>query len=174
MFLYFIVILFLTLSGFIYRINGFPVIKNRVSHHYQRWKRLNSLVSVTENNNLRIAWYSAQILFKALYITFLQYMNTTIKRIDAKTYELTYVVNGSLYKMLIVPKRGPKPIIMVYNENEEDVTDEVLTYMGPQYDWHHSKISPKFFGYQSLTFELADGTEHTYDGTSHVDHEKIN
>jgi hypothetical protein len=31
--------------------------------------------------------------------------------------------------------------------------------MGPQYDWHYREFAPRFFGYKSLTFELADGTE---------------
>jgi hypothetical protein len=35
--------------------------------------------------------------------------------------------------------------------------------MGPQYDWHGNTFTPEFFGYSSLTFELGNGTEYTYE-----------
>jgi hypothetical protein len=42
------------------------------------------------------------------------------------------------------------------------VTDIVLPYMGPNYDWHKVPIDPSFFNNTAfLTFEMADGTEQT-------------
>jgi len=89
-------------------------------------------------------------------------MNSSVRHIDNKKSELTYVINGRIYKMIIIRKRGPSPILQISNNFEIDVTDQILPYMGPQYDWHGNKFTPEFFGYSSLTFELGNGTEYTY------------
>ena len=160
-------ILFLT---FLYRIEeGHLVLKDTVVTKYRRWRRLNQLVSINERNNVRTVWISFKIVMYTLYIAFLQYMNTSVRKLNHKTYEVTYVINGRIYKMMVVPKRGPLPVLQISNDLEIDVTEHVLPYMGPRYDWHGSRLAPRFFGYNSLTFELSDGTEHTYEGNNHID-----
>ena len=154
----------------LYRSQAHLIIKNVAVIKYNKWKRLNTLVSSTENNNIRIAFISFKMVLRAFYIGFIQYMNNSVRQIDNKTYELTYVINGKIYKMIVTPKKGPAPILQISNDLENDVTDHVLPYMGPQYDWHGSRFNPEFFTYRSLTFELADGTEHTYEGNNDVDY----
>ena len=152
-------ILFLT---FLYRIESHLIIKETIVNKYTRWRKLNQIVSTTETNNARIAWVSFKIVMYTLYIAFLQYANKTVRKIDKKNYELTYVINGKLYKMIVTPKFGPSPVLQISNDLENDVTEQVLPYMGPLYDWNGHKFSPQFFGYKSLTFEFSDGTERTY------------
>ena len=151
------------LLSFFYHIEYHLVIKQTFIKKYKKIKQIKNLISLTETNNIRILWISFRLIFHTFYILFLQYMNNSIRKIDRKTYELTYVLNGKLYKMIILPKRGPVPILQISNDKHEDVTDVVLPYMGPCYDWYGAKrLPPNFFGYSSLTFELSDGTEHTY------------
>jgi hypothetical protein len=159
-------ILFLT---FLYRIESHLIIKETIVNKYTRWRTLNQIVSTTERNNLRIAWVSFKIVMYTLYIAFLQYANKSVRKIDRKNYELTYVINGRLYKMIITPKLGPSPVLQISNDMEIDVTDHILPYMGPNYDWNGHKFSPQFFGYKSLTFELSDGTEHTYLNNTYIE-----
>ena len=144
------------------------ILKKTLTRHYERWQSLNDLVATTETDQVRIVKISLQMVIQAWYIAFLQYMNTAVRKIDRKTYEVTYVVDGKMYKMLVKPKRGPAPILQVSDDDENDVTDQILPYMGPQYDWHGHKFTPEFFGHKSLTFELMDGSEHTYEETTHV------
>ena len=140
------------------------VIKNVVMKKFKKFKKLNSLVATSETENFKIIYVSLKLIAKASYISFIQYMNNSVTPIQGgKSYEITYVINGKMYKLIVTPTRGPAPIMQISNDNGEDVTDIVLPYMGPQYDWHYREFAPKFFGYKSLTFELADGSEQTYE-----------
>ncbi len=170
MFTYITLVFGLLLTGFVYRLETHLIVKESVTSRYNRWKNLNQLVSTTESSKMRIFCISMQMILQTLYIAFLQYMNTTVRKLDRKTYEVRYVIDGKIYNMIVKPTRGPAPVLQISNDKQNDVTDQVLPYMGPQYDWHHTRISPEFFGHNSLTFELMDGTEHTYNGDSHVDY----
>lgn len=176
MFTYIALVFGLLLMAFMYRLESHLIMKKAVTIRYNRWKNLNQLVATTESSKMRIFIISMQMILQTLYIAFLQYMNTTVRKLDRKTYEVSYVIDGKLYRMVVRPTRGPAPVLQISNDKQNDVTDQVLPYMGPQYDWHHTHISPEFFGHKSLTFELMDGTEHTYEGDSHVDysHKKSN
>jgi hypothetical protein len=169
MFPYILLAIGISFITFLYRMEAHLVLKDTAVIKYRRWRRLNQLVSTTERNNVRIAWISFKMVMYTLYITFLQYMNTSVRKLDRKTYEVTYVINGRLYKMIVVPKRGPIPVLQISNDRENDVTDYVLPYMGPQYNWHGSRLTPQFFGYHSLTFELGDGTDRIYEGNNQID-----
>ncbi len=170
MFPYIFLVIGILFTSFLYRIEAHLVLKDVAVTKYRRWRSLNQLVSTTERNNVRIVWISFKMVMHTMYIAFLQYMNTSVYKLDRKTFELSYVINGKLYKMVVIQKRGPTPVLQVSNDLQTDVTDQVLPYMGPQHDWHGTRFSPEFFGHQSLTFELSDGTEHTYEGEAHVDY----
>ena len=170
MFPYILLTIGILFLSFLYRIEAHLVLGDAAVTKYRRWRSLNQLVSTTEKNNVRIVWISFKMVMHTLYIAFLQYTNSSVRKLDRKTYELTYVINGKMYKMIVIPKRGPAPVLQISNNEEIDVTDQVLPYMGPRYDWHGTRLAPQFFGHQSLTFELGDGTEHTYEGNNHVEY----
>jgi hypothetical protein len=111
---------------------------------------------------------TVMVLLEAIYITLIQKLNKSVKKIDRTTFELTYVINGKLYRMRVRPKRGPSPVMQISNEEQIDVTDQVLPYMGPSYDWHKNTFSPNCFGHQTLVFEFSDGSETTFEEKSTV------
>ena len=148
--------------SFVYYIDGISIAKEVIAPKYKRWCNLNKLVSSTESSAWRIIWISMKLIIFSLYISFLQKINKTVKQIDRKTYEISYVINGTLYKLISQVRFGPIPILQIIDDEENDITENVLPYMGPAYNWHGSKISPDFFGHKTLTFELSDGTEYTY------------
>lgn len=150
------------------KFDGFKVIKNT----YSRWKNLNGLVSTRHKDSMSIAWISVQMIIQACYINFIQYMNSTIVRLKPGVYEITYVINGRMYKMIVKPQKGPSPVLQISNDLQEDITDKVLPYMGPKYDWHGDAFTPKFFDCETLVFELSDGTEHTFERETHVNVEQ--
>lgn len=147
------------------------VIKEAVCDKYRRWQKLNGLVSSTQKTNLMIAWISLQLIWNTMYISFLQYMNTTVRQIGKNVFEVKYVINGKIYKMIVSPTRGPAKVLQVSNENKEDITNLVVPYMGPKYDWHGQTFKPEFFGCKSLVFELYDGSEHVYTDTIEMKNE---
>ena len=150
------------LIGFFLRLDGHNILKEKIKDNYDKWSSLNNLVSTKNKGKIRVVWISIKLLFQALYISFLQYMNNSLVRIDKNTYELTYVVSGKVFKNRFKIKRGPKPILLVSDENEEDVTDVVLPYFGPENNWHGNQLTPEKLGFDSLTFELSDGNGKTY------------
>jgi hypothetical protein len=168
MFTYLISGFFMLWAFLMYKIQAHLIICDAVTVRYRKWKKLNNLVAMTEKNNRVVIWTSLKMLLHAMYISFLQYMNNTVRRIDNKTYEVTYVIDGKMYKMIVKPKRGPTPVLQVSNEEQLDVTNTIIPYMGPEYNWHRVKLSPQFFGYKSLTFELMDGSEQTYEEKSEL------
>lgn len=116
----------------------------------------------------KISYIGINTTCKFFYILLLQYMNNTVKKIDKNTYEITYIINGNTYKMIVVPKKGPSPILQICDHNLNDVTDEILPYLGPERNWHGNKIKLDFFNKESLTFELADGSTKTFTLDKHL------
>ena len=151
-----------------WRAEAHLVIKDAVAKKIRRFRSLNELVATTESNKMKIIWISLSLIIRAIYISLIQYINNSVRHLDNKTSELTYVINGKMYKMIVLPKRGPAQVLQISNDLENDVTNQILPYMGPQYDWHGNTFTPEFFGFKSLTFELGDGSEYTYKATDHL------
>lgn len=150
------------MSGFAY-LDGPRIVYNEVTSKYKKWKKLNALVAISNKNKLKIILISLKMILQVLYLSFLQYMNSSIRKINRNTYEISYVVSGKMYKMLVTPKRGPAPVLQVSDSGDNDVTSEILQYMGPSYNWHGNTVTPKFLGYNTLTFQLSNGEEITFE-----------
>jgi len=154
------IILFFMLVGF-FSLDTHIIIKNEIVSKYNRWKRLNSLVSTSNKNKLSIIIISLKLIFQAIWLSFLQSTNKTVKKINKNKYELTYVVEGKVYKLIVNVTRGPSPVLQIIDNLNNDVSSEITPFLGPNYNWHNTQFTPDFFGYSSLTFELSDGTEYT-------------
>ena len=104
---------------------------------------------------------SVKLICQFIYICIYQYLNKTVKLIEKDTYEVKYIISGQEYKMIVKPRRGPKPILQIIGDGTDDITDKILPYVGPNYNWHGTNIKPKFFGFDTLTFEYSDGKSQT-------------
>lgn len=156
------------MGGFGY-LDGPRIVYNGVTSAYGKWKKLNNLVAISNKNKLKIILISLKMIIQVLYLSFIQYMNSSIRQINRNTYEISYVVRGKMYKMLLAPKRGPAPVLQVIDSGNNDVTTEIMGYMGPSYDWHGTTLTPKMLGYNTLTFELANGNEKSFDENAILD-----
>jgi hypothetical protein len=150
------------------KIKAFPIIKTSITSKYNRWKNLNSLVSTRYSNTFKIVCISIKMIAKSCYISFIQYINSSVTKIGPNSYELSYIINGKLYKMVVKTQRGPIPVIQVSNDKQDDITDKILPYMGPKYNWHGNVFTPEFFGCDLLIFEMSDGTEHAFDKDTYI------
>lgn len=158
MFIYLGYLLTLSALYLFIRVEGHKVVGSQLSLRYQRWRSLNSLVSTQHKTAWAVFYHSLILLCNVLYKSFLQYMNTTVVKIGRNKFKVTYVVSGKMYTMLVTPIRGPPPILQIINDNAEDVTDDVLPYMGPRYDWHGSDFDfSTTFNSTELTFNLDSG-----------------
>lgn len=159
---YFLLMFFgLLFLWFMHILQTHLIIKNEISTRYNKWKRLNSLVSTRQKTRLAIITVSLKLIFQAIWISFLQATNKTVRKLNKNKYEITYIVEGKLYKLVVNVTRGPSPVLQVINNTNDDVTSEIVPYLGPTYNWHNTAFTPEFFGYENLSFELADGTEYS-------------
>lgn len=165
----FITISTLVLSYFLYKIDALNIIGNTVSRKYKKWKKINDLVASKHTSIFDIYRVSLQMILQVMYASTVQYLLNNIKKLDKHTYQVDYVINGKLYKMIVIPKKGPCPILQIRNENEEDLTDYILPYYGPNYDWHSIKIIPQFFRCKQLIFEMDDGFQKEFGTLDYID-----
>lgn len=144
------------------KFDGHSYVMNQAAIKYRKWNSLNNLISMKHQNYITVIYYSIKLLYQALYISLCQWLNSYLVKQDKNTYLLTYNINGKVYKNLIKIKRGPSPILQISNENTEDVTSSILSYLGPSRNWHGNQYTPNILGYKTLVFECDDGDEKIY------------
>jgi len=81
-----------------------------------------------------------------------------VTRINDGEYVISYSVNNQVYKFLTRTSKGPRRVIQILNDRDMDVTDEVLPYLGPRYDWHGQVYTADNFASQFLVFHMDDCT----------------
>lgn len=148
-----------SIIGTFFYFDGLNIVKNNYQLKVEKWRKLNALVETKYKGYFTILRISICMITKALWINILQYCNSSITKLDKKTYELSYVLNGNLYKILIINKTGPRKVLLVSDETQTDMSYVVTPYLGPKEDFHGYYMTPKFFNKKELIFELSNGQE---------------
>lgn len=151
-----------SIIGIFFYLDGPNIVKNNYQLKLEKWRKLNKLVGTKYNGYFTILRISICMIIKALWINIIQYCNSSITKIDKKNYELSYVLNGKLYKILIENKTGPRKVLLVSDERQTDISYLVIPYLGPKEDFHSHTITPKFFNRKELIFELSNGEERIF------------
>ena len=63
-----------------------------------------------------------------------------VQKIGKNLYEVEYKIKGKQYKMMVSPKRGPPKIVSIFDKDGNDITDCIMPYLGPNYDWSHHRL----------------------------------
>lgn len=130
----------------------------------QLYKYISIYNKKSENKSVITRLYTTfNIIYTVAKVYICQLFNGNVKKLDSKTFEISYVIHGHLYKMIAVPKRGPNNYVLITNEDGVDVSDTIVPYMGPRYDFHRHPFTPRFFGYKSLVFHSVNGDESNFD-----------
>ena len=109
------------------------------------------------------------MIFEHLYLTIFQILNKSIVKISKNTYELTYMLNDNTYKILIKTNIGPQPkIIQALDENDNDITENLRFYFGPTGTFHGIKYTPRDFSIKTLTLNMSDTRELTFDQNDEI------
>jgi hypothetical protein len=145
-----------------YKIDAYNVLKEYLIIKKEKLNRLYNLVATRHTSSVIITFISIEMLVQAFYQSLVQYLDNSITKVGKNKYELKYVINGKLYKKIITPERGPLPVIFITNETNEDVTEQILPYIGPNNDFHNEKFYPSFFGYKKLIFEMLNGESRVF------------
>ena len=89
-------------------------------------------------------------------------MNNTVIQVEGNKYIITYIIKGKTYKMTVKLTRGPRKVLLVYDEKRDDISDIVFPYLGPEENWHGDIYTPKFFNKNEIVFELSNGEERLF------------
>lgn len=142
---------------------GFYVAKKETVHKKaKKIRNLFHLVKTQHKNIVSIVWVMLVLITKTFYVWLCQSLNGTFRQVNKNTFEVTYVVGGVMYKMLVKAKRGPRKIVCCVDDDLNDFTDTLNAYYGPNEDFHGHAFTPDFFHKHSLTFSLSNGDEKTF------------
>ena len=112
--------------------------------------------------NFKFLGICVKIFLRIIYISILQKFSKNLNKIKKNTYELSYSVNGKFFKYRFKLEKGPSKVLQIIDNNNNDVTLKIFPYLGPQYDFHQHKYTPKDFNYSELSFNLFNGKELTF------------
>ncbi len=107
-------------------------------------------------NKASLWWTYTKLAFAVLY-GFIRYKwnerfnkDKTVKLINRNQVEIAYTFRDQEYRIRSRVKRGAKmPITILAGDN--DVTNELLPYVGPGEDFHGITYTPEDFGYDRVT-----------------------
>ena len=73
-------------------------------------------------------------------------------QVDKGLYDLVYYYKGNMYKIRMRIRRGPPPNLSVYNSKEQDITDSIQPYLGPNGVFEY-QCTPHDFGEEQMYLE---------------------
>ena len=153
-------LIYIFIVGSFIHLDGCNIIKNTAIVNYNRFRRINNLVSTNYDGFFNIMWISSCMVIEALLVSFIQYMNKTVVQIDgSKNYIVTYVIKGKTYKMLVKPSRGPRKVLLISNNNNKDISYDICPYLGPDECLHGIEYTPNFFNQNEMIFQMSNGEE---------------
>ena len=137
------------------------------SHHeyiqikYQKWNNLNLMMGTKYKSPIIVKIMSVYMIFKFFYLQTLQYLTNTVIKLDKNKYEITYLINGKIYKMVVKTERGPLNYYKILNDKNENIIDEISQYYGPHYK-NQVKLTPSFFKTSNIRLICFDDTEKVF------------
>jgi len=128
---------------------------------YQKWVSLNSMMASKYKSPTIVKIMSVYMICKFCYLQTLQYLTNTVVKIDKNSYEISYIINGKIYKMVVKPERGPLNYYKILNDKNENIIDEISQYYGPHYK-NQVKLTPSFFKTSHIKLVLFDDSEQVF------------
>lgn len=104
--------------------------------------------------------------FLSMIVTVLRSSSSVKKeeKFAGKYLKIPYEFRDRNYCFLLKIARGIVPLKSIRDDNDQDVTDQVTPYLGPNLDFHGVKLTPKDLGWNSLTFvTLRDEQEYRFE-----------
>ena len=77
-------------------------------------------------------------------------------------HDISYVHNNKRYTVRYKKRRGPCPFKYVLDDKGSDITEEILRFCGPHYDFHKIETTPGLLGYEMLIFHMSSGSEKNF------------
>ncbi len=108
------------------------------------------------------------LLFKIRMLS-TQYLENGLLKIYKKNYNLTYYDGDIKYHIRFPKKRGVRQIVYVSTHDAKNVTDKIITFMGPGHNFHGIPTNPKLLGFENgLYVKYRNGLEIFYRGNDEI------
>lgn len=123
-----------------------------------------SMIKLYVRTGFNISKFLIKRTYRHIKSRITEYFNNNIIHLSNGNMVICYNRRGKEYKILLEDElvkkhiNSPSSILMVYDEDSNDVSDDVIPYMGWKNDFHKLKYTPTMLGYKSLSFELTSGT----------------
>ena len=136
-----------------------------VYQHSEGLQMLYAFHRVKENNAWKGVQKTVQSVMWMGYLLVYQKVAKNLVLWGKNEYDVHYVLGNRLYKIRTFSKKGPycRKVLQVIDEDQNDVTVDVQSYLGPREDWHGLLYDPSQLRYKSLTFNMADGNSLTFE-----------
>jgi len=140
--------------------DSFSQIKQFIMYQY----KINDSSIIKTSINISRLFFSFLCVYSQFYFT------KKIRPMPSRYYDISYKLYNKKFKLRFCYKRGPKRKIFfkVYDQNRQDVTSDIETFLGPDINWHHQVYFPKLLGYDALIFSLDDKKEIRFDSFQHI------
>lgn len=106
-------------------------------------------------------------------ISFFQKYNINVVKKNKNNYEINYSIDSKAYCIRVKKKSGPSSIIMatdekVTNNETTDVTDKIVSYLGPNEDFHGYQTKPSDLNFEKLTLMYSNGEEKVFEKDDYI------
>jgi hypothetical protein len=117
-----------------------------------------------KNHHGAAMYKTVETIVTILYMMLYQKLWKNLVVVGPGVYDVLYTMNAKLYRIRIFHKRGPRgrKVLQVINEADEDVTTDIVPYLGPMEDFHGIAYKPQSLGHTQLTFNLNNGDTKTF------------
>jgi hypothetical protein len=103
---------------------------------YNDFMELYGLVKLRQSSYIKAFFVTCGMIINVTSQYYLPSEKASIKQIENGVYELQFQIRHRDYRYIIKPSRLPPPMIVAVNQDGEDITDKIIPYMGPMYDWY--------------------------------------
>jgi hypothetical protein len=105
-------------------------------------------------NKIKIIYmYVKEILYNKIEKYILKIFDTDLrikcKKMNKNKILIEYIINEKSYKLILNYRKTPTDIL-VKNENDENITSDFLSYLGPKNDFHNQKYTPLDIGFKII------------------------
>lgn len=95
-------------------------------------------------------WYVLWAMIQLLNQTQTYQHQPQPEKFNRDYIKISYTYRGKPYYYLLKVQRGVTPIQCIQDENEKDITDIIVPYLGPNLDCHGISLKPSDFGYKKI------------------------
>jgi hypothetical protein len=84
-------------------------------------------------------------------------------QIHKHVYDIQYQIHLKQYKIRVQHKKGPSIYQHFFDQDGNNITYDILPYLGPNQDFHGISYTPNDFGHTKIIVEYQDGEKRSFE-----------